>query len=291
MLSVFLYLGYKAATNINAKKRTSINAANLDAKRDSLNTVFKGAVSEYDSTLSAKNNHKKGLSYITDAEYVEYVQLKSQITQLLSANSNANAAADLQTAMEKIAQLQNRVSILQNRNIAMEADNKRLTASIQKMLEERNAMLVQSTNKSKNNDVSSPENGVVVNSRTAPAVIKFASLKAYNVSGDELQETNYVNQANKLQGNIQLQNQSNSDMFVVVENPMGEVVRFSDWDSGVFTTNDGKRKMYTIKIKNTLGESNKTFQVDLPEDSPKGNYKMYVYSKGVKAFSASKTLN
>ncbi len=110
-------------------------------------------------------------------------------------------------------------------------------------------------------------------------------LSAIMLNNEKEEETAQAGQAEKLAGSFMLKNNTgkpfNSEIQVVVIQPDGQVLKGSSWESGVFTTPEGK-KIYSYKLKVDLsgGETRRLLFSLSSEKYQPGNYTMQLYHNG-----------
>ena len=113
---------------------------------------------------------------------------------------------------------------------------------------------------------------------------------------DKELENDAADKAEKLAGSFTVINYNsqltNAEMFVVVLQPDGRVLKTSGWESGAFVTAKGK-KIYSYKLNFNYSRGEvKRLQFSLRTDKLiKGNYTMEVYYNGTVIGKMVKTLS
>ncbi len=109
-------------------------------------------------------------------------------------------------------------------------------------------------------------------------------------------ETALAEKADKLTGTFTVMNfnsqLTNAEMMVVVTKPDGKVLKGSGWDSGTFSTPEGK-KIYSYKFNfsYTRGEARRLAFSLKGGTLSKGNYTMEVYHNGLVIGRVTKSLS
>jgi hypothetical protein len=109
-------------------------------------------------------------------------------------------------------------------------------------------------------------------------------------------ETFQALQTDKLVGSFVVQNDNsqnnNAEVIVVVLQPDGQVLQKSAWESGTFSTRDGK-KIYSCKMRfdYNKGEAKHLIFSLTSDKYMKGNYIMQIYHNGTMIGKLSKTLS
>lgn len=253
------------------------NAAISNNLRDSLLKIYTATIDKLDSRIDSTKMSADSLLGNVDSKLIEINKLKEGISIILK---NKNGIADLGTAREKIDELQVKVAQLQNRNLNIEKENKRLKALLQQLTTDK--------------DVSGqhfgrlPATDKMCSGKTNAIPVFIAAdirLTALVIKDDKEEETLQGDETEKLKGsfNVKSNNYQNgsADMVVVVLQPNGKVLQNSIWESGVFDTPEGKR-IYSVKLHfdYSNGEA-KQLQFSLNTDKfQKGNYIVEIYHNG-----------
>lgn len=271
---------------VKAPVRDSVAIAR--AVKDSLQKQYDATLHELntqiDSTLYGSDSLRGQLS----AKLEEFFRLRDEINNLLK---DKGTAFNQDLAKQKILELQVKVQELRNRNADVEQENKKL-----------NALLEQLKNLEKNSPVQDNVRRVVNENRpvdniTAATVFTASDLRlsAMMVDNDRETETTSAQQTEKLVGSFVVRNTgalSNTEIVVVVVQPDGRVLKGSAWESGMFTTAEGK-KIYSYKLNfdYTRGEAKRLLFSLSADKYQKGNYIMQVYHNGSLIGKLSKTLS
>lgn len=283
------YRVYNKNDNGTVKTQPADSAAIARVVRDSLQQQYTATLRELntqiDSTLYGSDSLRGQLS----AKLEEFFRLRDEINELLKDKSGS-FKQDL--AKQKIIELQIKVQELRNRNADVEQENKKL-----------NALLAQLKDLEKNNPGQDNARRVSYDSRAAenntPVSAVFTAsdlrLSAVMTDNDRETETSSAQQTEKLVGSFVVRNAgavNNSEIMVVVVQPDGRVLKGSAWESGIFSTPEGK-KIYSYKLSfdYSRGESKKLLFSLSADKYQKGNYIMQVYHNGSLIGKLSKSLS
>lgn len=222
----------------------------------------------------------------------EFNRLRAEITQLVKMPASN---ADIASARQKIIALQQIIEELRNRNKDVENENKRL----QGVLQQLSAYMKNPGQNIRRVGYEEKQNNTeTVSSNAASQAALMASelkLSAISTNNDKEEETTDAGLTDKFVGTILVRNNNsnaNNEMIIVITKPDGQVLKGSPWESGVFSTPEGKR-VYSYKMNFDLskGESRRLL-FSLPADRlQKGNYSMQVYHNGVMIAKLNKTLS
>lgn len=269
-----------------------------DATRDSLQKVYAATIKELDSKLDSTFNYADSLKGPLDIKLDEFFKLRNDITTILKdKSSNAN----LGVARQKITELQRRVDELIGRNKDVEQENKRLYAMLKQLSDnmkepdQQNVRPVVFENKQVNETSLPGSNTSVPAANTFVASDLRLSALMETDNNKEL-ETSQALQTDKLVGSFIVKNElnpnNNAEVIIVVLQPNGQVLQKSSWESGTFTTREG-RKIYSCKMRFDYNKGEvKRLNFSLSSDKyMKGNYIMQIYHNGTMIGKLSKTLS
>ena len=276
-----------AKTNTTQPIADSATIANRVS--DSLQRLYAASLKDLDVQLDSTLSSSDSLSNQLDSKLAEFYRLKSEIATILKARSSDN---NLAVAKQKIGELQSKVNNLKDKNQVVDKENKKLYDVV-------NDMVLTDKPPGKN----SPSAGMLKNNepeKLSPAYSTFTAsdmrLFAVANADDKETETNAAEKAEKLTGAFTVTNfnsaLTNAEMMVVVIKPDGKVLKGSGWDSGTFTTADGK-KIYSYKFNFTYskGEAKRLAFTLRGGSFSKGNYSMEVYQNGLVIGKVVKTLS
>lgn len=273
----------KPITQLIAKTQIDSN----EDYRDSLQKIYASTINNISTGQQTTLENTDSVNFDSELNPAGFYKLKKEIEAILK---NHPLKADLDIARQKIAELQNKLTGLYNKNINAEAENKRLNGKLNQLTNE-----IKSVEK---NIITDKSNNKIVSSNTNAASVFTASqlrVTALMVNEGAEQETTQAEKTDKLVGTFTVKSNStqsnNAEIIVVVLQPDGHVMQGSAWESGSFNTRDG-RKIYSSKLnfEYSAAES-KLLLFSLSTDSyQKGEYTMQIYSNGNIIGKASKTL-
>jgi len=258
--------------------------------RDSLQKVYTSAINQLYAQLDSTQINSNAVAADMDQKLKEFYGLRDEINVLLQKNPSTT---NLASAKIKISELQQRLDEWRNRYADVSAENKRLSELLKKMADPK-------ANEGLN---TSPDgsNPVIVNteiSKTAVDGITVTDMqvKAVMQLEDKEKETIEALQTDLLRISLNVRtNQSSSigeELFVVLLQPDGKLMKQSDWETGIFQTKQG-RKMYSYKLRfDTEAGQTKKMGFSMPAIRyQKGNYSMQVYHNGVLVAKMNKKLS
>jgi hypothetical protein len=122
-------------------------------------------------------------------------------------------------------------------------------------------------------------------------------LAAVTVKGSKEEETMQAKKAKKFVLSFVVQNNINeyngAEVFVVITDPDGEIVRNLDWESHTIQTRNEGEKAYTLKVRFDYEKGEQKYQVFTIDGTEikKGNYSMQIYHNGYRIGQTIKTLS
>ncbi len=281
----FIYYRNAAET---AKARTSSPAAtntadNISKKlQDSLQRVFSSTVSQLNNQLDLASTHADSIKENIDDKYQEFSQIRSEISALLEQSKTAE---QVNSARQKLMALQQRLDDWRKKYNDVAAENVRLSALLKQL----------STNSQNNTAAGIPaaQREVVLQEnepkRSNLAVpMQVASLQLQAAEGDLEQP--------KLNGSMYVTNHAQTsplvEMYVVILQPDGKLLKQSAWNTGSFETNEGTR-IYSCKLRFDCAKGeNKLLNFSVPsQEVQKGKYSIMVYHNGIMVAKGSKQLS
>lgn len=250
----------------------------LLAAKDSLKKIYTGLINKLYTSLPSTEGLSDSSKKQIDTKVQELYKFRDEISPLLAGISSDN---DLENARLKVVQLQLKINNLQSKTQEVELENKRLTI-----------VLDQLKNDFKNREQTYGQS-VPVNTNKSDKVsalsISDVRLWAADITG---KETKSAQLAEKIQGSFVVRKAPEQshvfDIFIVVVQPDGTVLKVSDWESGAFETNEG-RKFYSAKLMfDYLKEESKRLSFTVNgDDLEKGSYACEIYQNGHKIGKAS----
>jgi hypothetical protein len=287
IIGLFFILGLFLNTKNSAVPNTIPKLNEIEKKQnlnDSLLFQYQAAVNSFDNTLdtTAVANIRGA-----DKKLVDYYKLKQEIAALLKNDPNAAA---LYTAKLKIELLQVKIEELRNRNITVAADNQRLNAIIRALSAGTVASPESSGKAVDNNSVNRQERGA-----PEPGLFVASDLRI-NLNNNGNSDVGNSEEPEKISGSFLIRNSKTMrdvELYVVLQQPNGTVLRNSAWESGIFNTNEGQRKVYSLLMKFDYNKDElRRCDFSIPADgSRKGKYTLQLYHKGTLIANLSKILS
>ncbi len=247
-------------------------AAEASRKNDSLRAAYNLLLTELDSS----RNRVGDTTVITTGMLTENEQLDSlrnEISYILAINDITKE--DLRRAEAKIKDLQKRI----------ESSTAVKTSAVKDIPTSSGLQAV----------VTAPAVSTKKAPETIPALIATGvSFRALEGNGLANTQAGVVNQfaiTCSLQSNTA--SFAETDIFVVVADPSGNVIQDDPWQSGMFLTDSGVRIPYTRKstLSHNKGETNRlAVNLKLPVYE-KGTYGLQLYHNGVRIGRANLRLN
>jgi hypothetical protein len=272
----------KPITQLAAKNQVNSN----DDYRDSLQKIYTSTINNISTSQQTTLENTDSVNFDSELNPAGFYKLKNEIEAILK---NHPLKADLDIARQKIAELQNKLTELYNKNINAEDENKRLNGKLNQLTNEIKGV--------EKNIITDRYNKIVSSNTNAASVFTASQLRvtALMVNEGAEQETTQAEKTNKLVGTFTVKSNStqsnNAEIIVVVLQPDGHVMQGSAWESGSFDTRDG-RKIYSSKLNFEYSATeSKLLLFSLSTDSyQKGEYTLQIYSNGNIIGNASKTL-
>ncbi len=286
--------GYRFYLNNDAPKPvativTTDSASVANNIRDSLQKIYNETLKELDNQLDSTLITSDSLKYELEIKLTEFYRLRSEITTILN-NSTANA--NLRSAKQKINELQSKVQDFKEQNRDVETENNKLD----KILTGLNA----NSTPTEANNIKPLAETKALPEKSSPASVTFTTsdmkISALSVNGEQEIETTSAGNTDKITGTFIVKNfisqLSYAEVFVVLTQPNGKVLKNSGWESGSFLTPEG-RKIYSHKFSfnYTKGDARGLQFSVRTANLQQGNYIMEVYYNGVMIGRTVKTLS
>lgn len=277
-----------------SKLRTELyikdSAAVAEGIRDSLQKMYSTTITGLDTRLDSTRSSADSIKFQLDVKLGEIYKLKGEIDNILK-NKGASKA-DLNTASKKITELQNLVEEMKGEKNTMEDDKKKLTNVLTQLSGEINGL--QQSMKQLGD-----QNKVLADKVNLASVFVASEIKLspVTIKNDKEQETNQAKKASKLVVSLTVQNNvneyTNADVYIVVTQPDGKVMKDDAWESFSTETYNGNKINYTRKLRfeYNKGESKHLLFSLNADEYQKGNYTMQVYHNGYMVGQTIKVLN
>ena len=206
------------------------------------------------------------------AKIIEFNRLKSEISEILRKKSSEK---EMNRTTEKIAQLQQSIEELKNKNDTIIRENERLNQMIKELMDKKGNTNPQQNSINKK-ALSNPVHAL-------PVLVSHLRFAAYPLNDDKA--VNIISRVERLSGSFQVNikpfNTANS-IYVVIIQPNGKILENNGGPSQSFMSQDGK-KLYSalVHFENKKDNGSRlSFTID-SHNFQKGKYAMQIYHQGV----------
>ncbi len=256
-----------------SKEQLQIIAAEATRKNDSLRTAYNLLLKELDAS---RNNLTDTTAITTSAGTENEVldSLRNEISYILAINDITKE--DLRRAEAKIRDLQKRIQYSKTGN-----PNTINSMSVNTAAPQTTATPVLSTKKK------APE---ALPNLLATGV-SFRAMEGSGVTNTKANAVSEFSISCALQNNTT--SFTDTDIFIIVADPAGNVIQDDPWQSGMFLNDAGVRIPYTRKSKlsHNKGETNR-LAINLKLQSyQKGTYRLQMFHNSVRIAAANLRLN
>lgn len=293
LVGTWVYHLYDKAVYSSQRKEIYIkdSIAVAEGVRDSLHKIYSRTITDLDTRLDSTRSSADSLKFQLNNKLGEIFKLKGEIDNILK--NRGATKADMQLAKEKIAELQGLVDELKGQKDSMEEEKKRLNDVMTQLSGE--IIDLQQTMKKLDE-----ENKILAEKVNLASVFVASELKLIPVTlkNNKEVETDAAKKVTKFLISFAVQNNvnsySNADIYVVISQPDGKVVKNDDiWESTTTTTHNGTKISYTRKVRFEYekGESKRQFFSLNADEYQKGTYKIQLYHNGYMIGQVSKVLN
>jgi len=280
LLGTWGYIIYDKSQTKEEMERKDLQYAALDSSKSSLQREYEDALLRLEGLTSTN----AGLDSLVKSRDAELAGLKGRIRSLVG-RQNATAA-DLKEARGLIAQLNGKIDgylqeieRLQNLNQELTTQNQNLSSDKSKLEQDLNTTRDQKRQ---------ADDKVDLGSTLHASNFRISAVDVRN-SGKE-KETGRARRADKLRLSFDIDENyiapsGNKDLYVVLIDPSGKVVREEALGSGTFSTRREGQKEFTNKIgvDYVQGErKNLSFDLQQAEKFIAGNYRTEVYHNGMR---------
>ena len=294
LLASFLVLctwGYNFYTKVekaSVRVNPPVKNTNSQGSRDSLLKLYTQTIRQFDEQLSGTLTNGDSLENDLQFKLDEYYRVKNELAVILKSPSST---LDTDAARNKIAELQQKIRLLQTTNTSVTEENKKLYA----LLENLKKSTVQSAPP---NQSTALQKYVVQNVRNTEQQRspEKASVSVYDLDLSPVKDPEDTqNELSGILGSFIVKNSGNAynaELMIVVVQPNGKVVQKSAWESGTFNSREGK-KIYSCKmfVENIKGET-KRLSFSINNDKyQKGNYTFQIYLNGQSLGKINKNLS
>ncbi|MBC7934583.1 MAG: hypothetical protein H7Y86_04375 [Rhizobacter sp.] len=265
----------KAQPTIVIKDSSFIAAA----VRDSLQKMYSNTWGQLNQQLDAAKSNADSIQGNLEVKYEEFSQIRIEIARILEANKTPT---QMETARIKLVELQLRLDDWRKKYNDVAAENARLSALLRQ--------LASSATVGRATLPSLPvANVVTAGNRNTETNVPAMQVQAWQLKAEE------DNDRIRLRGSLDVTNNDNNsavEMFVVILQPDGKLLKQSGWDSGSFETREGT-KIYSCKLRFDCAKGeNKSLNFSVPSNNfQKGMYSIQVYHKGVMVARGNKSIS
>ncbi len=248
--------------------------------KDSLQKLYVSAIINLDTRLDSTRSSADSLQTQLTVKLSEIYKLKGEIDGILKKRGTSKV--DLDIARQKINELQQLIDDLKGQKTSMEEEKKQLNNILTQMSGEITGL--QQTMKQLGD-----ENKALTEKVSLASVFVASEVKLIPVTikNDKEQETNQAKKVSKLIVSFIVQNNANeyanADIYIVVTQPNGKVVKDDVWESFSMDTHSGNKIAYTRKLRfeYAKGEAKQLlFSLNADDEYQKGNYTLQVYHNG-----------
>ena len=258
------------------------------SSRDSLQKIYNNSILKLNTELDATRSQVDSFQVNMDARLSEFSVLKNEIAGVVQ--NKPSTETELAEARQKMEELRLRLAEWRLKYSNVDQENKRLQSLLKQFGQQVKAAEQPAPQK-----VLEPKPVVEKNSSVS-LLISGLQLKAIMQLDDRQQETNQALQTDELKGSFVLNagstELSQAEMFIVILQPDGKVMKRSAWESGLFETGDG-RKIYSQKLNVDCGKAESrqlSFSITADEYQ-KVSYVLRLYHNGKIIASTSKVLS
>ena len=287
LLGTWGYIIYDKSKTKEVIQQKDVQYASLDSVRNQLLTDYQAAEIRLDK-MTSENTKLDSLVKTRDKDVAS---MRSRIKTLI--NKQNASAADLSEARKLINQLNGKIEEyvleierLQGENTQLTADKQQLTTEKQQLTDTLNTKVTENKALSGQVDVGSTLNA---------ANFHLAAINEKK-SGKE-SETSRAKRADKFRVSFDVENRlsvtGTKDLYVIVTNPEGQVVKEDGLGSGSVTTREDGDKEFTNKVSIDYEQGkrkNVSFDLKQTDKYKPGTYKVEVYQNGFKIGEGAVTL-
>lgn len=292
LVGTWIYHLYDKTQYASQRKEIFIkdSIAVAEAVQDSLQQLYNRSLQKLDYKLDSTKFDADSLRFTLSTKLQEINRLRNEINSILK--NRGASQADMQTARQKISELQQLLEETKGQKLSLEEEKLQLSATMTRLNGEINGL---QENMRKLGD----ENKVLTDKMTLASLFVASEIKLspVMVKNDKEVETTQAKKTSKLVISFTVQNNltdyDGTDVFIIITQPDGKVLTPDVWESATpMTTHSGDRKNYTRKVRFEYfkGEAKQlTFSINA-DAYQTGAYSLQLYHKGHKIGQTSKTL-
>lgn len=269
--------------------KDSSNIAN--GIRDSLQKIYTSTVNKLNTALDSTRVDVDSVQLEVDEKLKTFYSLRDEITRLIATKNSSTGMAN---ARQQLTQLQQKIDDWRRKYADVADENKRLAALLKQLTENTEAPKI--TLQQKVAELPKQATAAKAVENSSLFVTNSLQLKAVMLLEGKEQETFEALQADEIRGIVELKNNFSSvkgaDVYLVIIQPDGTVLKQSAWETGMFETNNG-RKIYTQKLHFDYNKAEiKRLNFNITAGGlKKGKYIMQLYNSGVLIGSITKSLS
>lgn len=280
LLGTWGYIIYDKSRTKEVIEQKDLQYAVLDSSKTTIQKEYEDALLRLDGMTSTN----AALDSLVKSKDAEVSGLKSKIRSLVS-KQNASAA-DLKEARQLIGQLNGKIDGYLAEIERLQGINQQLTQDKEALTTEKGRLVEDLTTTQSAKKVA--EEKVDIGSTLHASNFKIAAVDVKG-SGKE-KNTSTAKKADKFRISFDLDENmiapsGNKDLYIIVVDPAGKIIREQGLRSGNFTTRRDGDKEFTNKVavNYVQGErKNVSFDLQQTEKYVAGNYKVEVYHNGFK---------
>lgn len=253
------------------------SAAIASAIRDSLHQIYAASLVELDSTRLTVDSINNKLS----SRIYELNRLKTEVRGILK-NRHATQN-DLKRARSRITEIKLLLAEMQGENIELESEKARLQSTLDQLSGEVVSLQTSIENLGKENK----ELSSMVN-LASTFVLSDLHFDVVDTRKNKKEiTTTHASRADKIVIAFQVKNNilhlPSTDVYIVVTDPIGQVIQNAVWNSGNFITPKEGTIAFTIRERFNYEKSSvkKIIYTLSPGKFTTGNYTLQVYHNGV----------
>jgi predicted nuclease with TOPRIM domain len=286
LLGTWGYLLYDKNKSTEQIQVKTAEANTAMSARDSVQTLYNGALTRLDS-LTGSNNNLQG--QLSDRQS-DITKLKNQINKIVN-NKNATAS-ELNHARVLIGELNAKIGNLEAEVARLTGENQQLAANNTSLTQEK--AVLQTNLQTTTSEKEELAKTVDVASTFSASNIQITPIHERHNGKEKVTST--AKRVDKLVVSFDVSNRvarsGPADLYVIVTGPNGQVIADSTMGSGTLTTrNDGDRP-FTNKVTIDYQQgAAKNVQIPLRQDHfQTGDYKIEIYQNGFKIAEGTRSL-
>ena len=279
LLSIWGYqfINSSQKENSTANKRMQSTTVNSGCTPDSMLKIYTSTIKNLDARIDSVKVSTDSLTGNADKQLNEINTIKSEVDSFLKIK---NSKYTFTTESKKIQELQSKIVQLQNQNIDIEKENKRLKAALLYADQEKGVQ-----NQHVNSLSGTTKPPVIKTTLNQAYVVKDILITALHIKDNKELETFKAAETEKLSGSFIIKSsiiRKNVNIFISVLRPNEKAGENSAWNVGSFYTPEGL-KFYTNKIPASLDkDEEKQLHFSLiGANFKKGVYTVLIYSNGL----------